>query len=296
MINDNNILSADKNAVELLMQSIAHEPIPSYPNELIESIIANKEQSSTKLLHIVEQFIKDPVMNDENGKAFYVMVALFLLAKMKDPRTFPHLVKLCAQPHHFTEQFFGDVSTENLHSILASTFNDDFDALYTIVANQYLNEYMRWAALDAYIILYKYERMSHKQFITTLHKLFIELCYDQSIIPTAMITCCYEIGAIECFDHIEHCYRTKKADSSIISFDGVKQQLSRPASDILLELKQDNFKYHYIDDLQKCMGWLFREIASDDFADGNPTCKTGRNEPCPCGSGKKYKKCCSIRL
>ena len=20
--------------------------------------------------------------------------------------------------------------------------------------------------------------------------------------------------------------------------------------------------------------------------------KTGRNEPCPCGSGKKYKKCC----
>src|SRR5450755_348111 len=23
-----------------------------------------------------------------------------------------------------------------------------------------------------------------------------------------------------------------------------------------------------------------------------PTPKTGRNEPCPCGSGKKYKKCC----
>jgi len=23
-----------------------------------------------------------------------------------------------------------------------------------------------------------------------------------------------------------------------------------------------------------------------------PTKKVGRNEPCPCGSGKKYKKCC----
>jgi preprotein translocase subunit SecA len=23
--------------------------------------------------------------------------------------------------------------------------------------------------------------------------------------------------------------------------------------------------------------------------------KTGRNEPCPCGSGKKYKKCCLQR-
>jgi uncharacterized protein len=24
--------------------------------------------------------------------------------------------------------------------------------------------------------------------------------------------------------------------------------------------------------------------------------KTGRNEPCPCGSGKKYKKCCALKL
>lgn len=24
--------------------------------------------------------------------------------------------------------------------------------------------------------------------------------------------------------------------------------------------------------------------------------KTGRNEPCPCGSGKKYKKCCLSKL
>jgi uncharacterized protein YecA (UPF0149 family) len=24
--------------------------------------------------------------------------------------------------------------------------------------------------------------------------------------------------------------------------------------------------------------------------------KVGRNEPCPCGSGKKYKKCCGAAL
>jgi uncharacterized protein YchJ len=26
-----------------------------------------------------------------------------------------------------------------------------------------------------------------------------------------------------------------------------------------------------------------------------PFGKVGRNEPCPCGSGKKYKKCCLIK-
>ena len=57
------------------------------------------------------------------------------------------------------------------------------------------------------------------------------------------------------------------------------------------------------------MGWwdCFRKDRAMDRAhadsdyDTNPgtpsqfkrtTPKTGRNEPCPCGSGKKYKKCC----
>lgn len=27
-----------------------------------------------------------------------------------------------------------------------------------------------------------------------------------------------------------------------------------------------------------------------------PTEKIGRNEPCPCGSGRKYKKCCGVKV
>jgi len=45
------------------------------------------------------------------------------------------------------------------------------------------------------------------------------------------------------------------------------------------------------------------EIAADDFAEVaewdappaphvSPFRSVGRNDPCPCGSGKKYKKCC----
>jgi len=32
-----------------------------------------------------------------------------------------------------------------------------------------------------------------------------------------------------------------------------------------------------------------------DKEQGFPTLKTGRNEPCPCGSGRKYKHCCSLK-
>jgi preprotein translocase subunit SecA len=46
-------------------------------------------------------------------------------------------------------------------------------------------------------------------------------------------------------------------------------------------------------------GWSLRE-AREQFGEAwrvstdakNKAKKIGRNEPCPCGSGKKYKKCC----
>jgi hypothetical protein len=37
-----------------------------------------------------------------------------------------------------------------------------------------------------------------------------------------------------------------------------------------------------------------RAAASPVGEDGTEAGKTGRNDPCPCGSGKKYKKCCGV--
>ena len=40
--------------------------------------------------------------------------------------------------------------------------------------------------------------------------------------------------------------------------------------------------------------WLYNLPAWDEIFDGTVVVgkKIGRNDPCPCGSGKKYKKCC----
>ncbi|MFA5040077.1 MAG: YchJ family metal-binding protein [Bdellovibrionales bacterium] len=67
---------------------------------------------------------------------------------------------------------------------------------------------------------------------------------------------------------------------------------------------QVEYAYRYVRDgqayLQQELGNFLRENGSWLFKDSvvNPksgpleTPKTGRNEACPCGSGKKFKKCC----
>jgi len=38
--------------------------------------------------------------------------------------------------------------------------------------------------------------------------------------------------------------------------------------------------------------WVFDDCVLNPKAETRRVEKTGRNDPCPCGSGKKYKKCC----
>ena len=40
-----------------------------------------------------------------------------------------------------------------------------------------------------------------------------------------------------------------------------------------------------------------QEASAQNAENGKPVSKhIGRNDPCPCGSGKKYKKCCGANL
>jgi SEC-C motif domain protein len=40
--------------------------------------------------------------------------------------------------------------------------------------------------------------------------------------------------------------------------------------------------------------WLYDDSKIDSKTVPVRVQKTGRNDPCPCGSGKKYKKCCGV--
>ena len=51
---------------------------------------------------------------------------------------------------------------------------------------------------------------------------------------------------------------------------------------------------YFVETLYRRQRGLSRVVLTDPFDDYplSPAPKVGRNDPCPCGSGKKYKKCC----
>ena len=59
--------------------------------------------------------------------------------------------------------------------------------------------------------------------------------------------------------------------------------------------------FHHVDRPLKIMAGLLRRgypaaqvmqvLADEDGGSARASAKTGRNDPCPCGSGRKFKKC-----
>jgi preprotein translocase subunit SecA len=103
-------------------------------------------------------------------------------------------------------------------------------------------------------------------------------------------------------------------DPTYIGFDDVERELASGKDQVLARLAEDPH-LRLVEDTVTEMEWwaCFREeepcspklsrytpptnrplpplpTAFAPFR--RPAPKTGRNEPCPCGSGKKYKKCC----
>ncbi len=51
--------------------------------------------------------------------------------------------------------------------------------------------------------------------------------------------------------------------------------------------------HHELSSFEKVDGqWFFKDARMINNPQTRDSPKVGRNDPCPCGSGKKYKKCC----
>lgn len=295
--------------IDQLKNELAN-PSGVYPEKLIEEIIQNRELVTPKLLQIAEEFSNASLRNYSTEKWRVGVTAFSILAKFREQKAFPYAVKLCMIPHKAADLFLGDFKTESLPAVLASTFSGDFKILYSIASSQHLDEYLRGAALDAYVILFKCNKITREELVAVFDTLFDELYDDFSYIPSNLVLNCGRIHAIELTEKINKCFDSNIIDTMFIDKKELAEYFSKTEEEILRKLQQNRF-LNFVDDLRDHIEWLFRkeneEIDDESFDFStyndndddelespfvNPKSKIGRNAPCPCGSGKKYKKCC----
>ncbi len=104
-----------------------------------------------------------------------------------------------------------------------------------------------------------------------------------------LVCCCTSLYPEEVYPEIKESFAEGLINEFIIDLDYVDETLSQDRQKVLTDLQ--NKRYMLIEDTIKEIEWwsCFKPKPTEQVVKKR---KIGRNEPCPCGSGKKYKKCC----
>jgi len=288
----------------------------------VEAAVAQREEITPELLCILEDAVNRAPQLDAEGDYMAHLYAMFLLAQFRETRAYPLMVRFASLPGGLLDSLWGDFITEGFCPVLASVWGGELAGIQSLIENEAIDEWVRGAALGSLVTLVAARQKSRDEIVDYFAGLFRgKLVRNWSHVWDALVSYSSELYPAELLDDIERAYEEGLVDPSYIGFDDVKRDLAMGKDRILARLA-DNPNRRLVEDTVAEMGWwaCFQEDSPNPVKTTAPVSayssltpaapssqvsaagthppyrkampKTGRNEPCPCGSGKKYKKCC----
>jgi len=272
------------------------------------------DEVAPELLSVVERYTSGADRSDETANAVFFIV--HLAGEKQDTRAFPLLCRL-AQDGEAVEAALGDTTTTTLKQILISTYDGNLDTLKELIEAAEADEFVRADALEVLAYLAATGRIPREETEAYLLRLYDTLQPQQeSFVWSGWVLAIGLLGLEALSGVVRHAFERGLIDPMVMGSDDFRRDLERTLAD---PARMAGFEYDLIGPLEDAIGELsgwsaFSDAAKEDqdrwatspedaglaFADTplpfvDPFKGVGRNDPCPCGSGKKFKKCCLDR-
>jgi uncharacterized protein YecA (UPF0149 family) len=286
-----------------------------FKQEAVEAAVAHREEIIPELLRILEE-IADPVQAariDAQGEYMAHLYAMYLLAQFRETRAYPLMLRIALLPGDLLESLFGDCVTESFGKVFASVCDGNLKGMQSIIEDPAVDEWIRGAALGGLVTLAAEGIKSREEILSYFAELFRDKLTDKNEnVWSELVAYSTDLYAPELLGEIEKAYEQRLIDPTFIGLDDVRRDLAKGKEWALAKLATDSHR-HLVTDTVKEMAWWdsFKEkkphepqaaasvldavdLPWEDSYSGYKRAepKIGRNDPCPCGSGKKYKKCC----
>lgn len=277
-----------------------------FPRQAILDAREHRDEIIPELLNVFSKEIDTP----DDQRQFHTWrptIALFLLVEFRVKEALPLVLRSLHFSEEATEEIYGDLLTEDLAGILYH-LGVEVNALDSIICDKKIDSFIRWEAIHCFYYFVRDGRMNKEELIDRLQARLREaIDLDDAEMCTSLATELADCGAESTLPVIKQAYDKDLIDTFFLGkwHDLEKHvRTEKPAIEKKLKELDD-----YSDVVEVMSDWpSFQPKKPEPRIHaplrGNPKVsspktshelakpKIGRNDPCPCGSGKKYKKCC----
>jgi hypothetical protein len=283
----------------------------SLPREALEAAGQSRDAMVPEFLDYIGK-LQSAGIDDLEGMDAFVFI-FFLLAEWRETRAYRPLTTLLRRDPEFLDALMGDSITEASARVMAGVFDGDLQPLFDILLDDDADGFLRGEMFDTLAIV-ALENPDLRPGITQFLIDFFDLtgtvtgeevwwAWAECIAALGLanmdtaVRAVFDSGLITP-DHSRIEDFTERLQATVDAgrpdwFTGISSNTL--ITDTIAELAPWYcFTPEYV--AKKAAGRLnvmssLMPRSGDPF-NGVFTGKIGRNDPCPCGSGKKFKKCC----
>ncbi len=277
------------------------------PHEILRKILALPRKTLIADLEMVLQDAIDryghySMLENDMAKCSFPLHAIYLLSELNAAESLTALLNFLEKDTDFLLFWLGDHKMENLWAVIYKLGFHNFDVVKQFLLKPGIDSYSKVAASEALcqVVLHYPERK--EAVIKLFNEVFNGFLYasdDDNLIDSDFLgmTLNYIIdsGLKELLPIIKLLFDKdyiglSYAGDYISVVEEFKKTLRYDPKRKILSI------YEVYEDIVK--NWVFDNDDHEEdqypHTPATPTesVKVGRNDPCPCGSGKKYKKCC----
>jgi hypothetical protein len=291
------------------------------------ALLAARQQPAAitpALIAALDRVSANPAQYRKDYEECLHLFAICLLAEFRERTALDAFLRFFSLPGEDAMDFTGDMVTEQGAAVLASVCGGDPRPLLRLAYDEGVNDYVREAAILGLLVQSLWGERPREAVLDDLRGLFATLPRPgNAYVWAALVGALCDFHAPELLPQARECFAAELVDESIISLEDVEGALLQtgPYCYSTGEKRIQAFRERNapIDAVAECSEWTCFHEDEENYGDFPPEededdldedseqfarvmafgdkpyiapPKVGRNDPCPCGSGKKFKKCC----
>ncbi len=278
------------------------------PKAVLYAATAQRAEMVPVFLQEIDSYLA--LDSTDRAKPTPLFFVFHLLGEWREKTAYRPLARLLRCGDHEVEAVLGDAITSTTHRVMAAVFDGDPQPLYDIILDRNAEPFVRSRMCETLAMLVLRGELDRDVVGRFLRDAYVELqpqaeCYVWQGWQSAIAM----LGLTELKVLVKRAFDRGFIDRQWLSFEHFQHDVERAARhpEMARDPQGDEFTlfgdtaeelsrwYGFSDESRADRERLLQEIDAKVVTTEphhNPFRGVGRNDPCPCGSGKKFKRCC----